>query len=99
MIVSSLTAQQIDFIKAELERRRGLLTKRLEALEERKRRKRKVKDSPPAHATETSGTKVSVRSAKRPRKKVDELGEREKAVKAARLLGADDDMLRQMGLL
>lgn len=103
MIQGTLSAAQIDFIKAELERRKGLLDRRLISLDEKKRAKRKQKPDTTASAithVTVDGTRVSTRGRTgKPRRAKAKAPSNADAVAAARKLGATDDMLKQMGLL
>lgn len=98
---SGLSVAQIDYIKNELDRRRLLLDKRLDALAEKKRAKKKTHSATPNASTNVTqnGTRVSTRgSSGRPRK-AKKTPTNQQAIQAARKLGATDEMLKQMGLL
>lgn len=102
MMNPGLSTAQIDYIKGELDRRRLLLDKRLDALAEKKRAKKKQTGASTPSATTgvtVNGTKVSTRGRSGRPRKAQATPTNKQAIDAARKLGATDEMLKQMGLI
>ena len=96
-----LSEVQIEQIRQELDRRRGLLEIRLQRLEDKahdkRRSPRKVSSSTTASGTKIS-TRVSGAKAKRAKKDVSVGKLQKQMARSAKALGISAEQLRQLGL-
>lgn len=91
-----ITDSEADEIRLELTRRRGLLLKRLDGIQQKKLQRRNQAKYPQASGgvTTVSGTKISTR-----RKKSAESGQRKKSkAEILKGLGVTEDKLREIGI-
>ena len=96
-----LNPRQIEKIRNEFSRRKALLQKRLTAIEQKKLSRRNTTGYKKKSESNTtvSGTRVKTRSGRVNTKRVSRPMEREEIIRAAKMLGANSDMLKQLGVI